>query len=189
MNIEQLVIKYCAPAICGIKPANMFCLPEEMFQEDSFQLLCMFLKEQNLLCSTLRLKAGKALVLVYSKNWLKKILSSFAIKTYLVKKGYLLRTPERFICEIFERIKRGKEFPHEIGIALGYPVEDVIAFEKSGGKNYKYCGIWKCWSNVSDALRCEKKYRECSFLCSKWFDEGYSLCQIIKNYKEAACAA
>ena len=189
MNIEQLVIKYSAPALCGIKPANMFCIPEEKIRENSFHLLRVFLREQNLLCSTLKLKGGKVLVLVYSKNWLRKILSSFTIQNYLIEKGYLIRTPEEFICEIFKRIKTGMEFPHEIGVVLGYPVEDVIAFEKFHGKNYKHCGIWKCWSNVPDALICEKKFRECSFLCSKWFDEGYSLCQIIKNYKKAACAA
>ena len=31
-------------------------------------------------------------------------------------------------------------FPHEIGLLLGYPVEDVLGFIRYQGKNYLYTG-------------------------------------------------
>ena len=31
-------------------------------------------------------------------------------------------------------------FPHEIGLLLGYPVEDVLGFIRHQGKNYLYTG-------------------------------------------------
>ena len=45
------------------------------------------------------------------------------------------------------------EFPHEIGILLGYPVDDVMGFLENQGKNYAYCGYWKVYKNVEQAKR------------------------------------
>ena len=46
-------------------------------------------------------------------------------------------------------MKNEQGFPHEIGVILGYPVEDVIEFEKHQGKNCKYCGCWKRYSKAA----------------------------------------
>lgn len=48
---------------------------------------------------------------------------------------------------------RGKlEYPHEIGLFLGYPVRDVQDFIKYEGKNYLVCGYWKVYHDVDKAL-------------------------------------
>ncbi|MBQ0052534.1 MAG: DUF3793 family protein, partial [Treponema sp.] len=86
--------------------------------------------------------------------------------------------------ELFTRLKNPKDFPHEIGFFLGYPFEDVIAFEKNRGQNCKYCG---CWKSYSDPLQAEiycAQYKWCSQICKQLFDEGLSVSQIIKKYKE-----
>ena len=38
---------------------------------------------------------------------------------------------------------RNQEFPHEMGLLLGYPVEDVKGFIRNGGENCLYIGYWK----------------------------------------------
>lgn len=38
-------------------------------------------------------------------------------------------------------------FPHEVGLFLGYPLDDVTGFIEQKGKNYKCCGIWKVYGN------------------------------------------
>ena len=43
-------------------------------------------------------------------------------------------------------------FPHELGLLLGYPVEDVLGFIRNEGRNYLYCGYWKVYGDV-DAAR------------------------------------
>ncbi len=37
-------------------------------------------------------------------------------------------------------MNQGKQFPHEMGLLLGYPVEDVVGFMENNGKNYLYSG-------------------------------------------------
>lgn len=42
-----------------------------------------------------------------------------------------------------------KNFPHEIGIFLGYPLDDVIGFIEH--KPYYLVGDWKVYQNVNEA--------------------------------------
>ena len=185
------MIHYTAPSVCGIKPANMFSVTASLFGEKEFAVWKNLLLKHGLSCFFYRLSKDRVLILVYNELWVEKLLRTFEIEKYLEGKGYLLDAGllGRFsfsrtslvLYQLKERI--GKSFPHEIGIILGYPLVDVIAFEKSCGKNCKYCGVWKCYSDEQKARQCENKFRECSLLCSKWFDQGYSLGQIVQNYK------
>ena len=42
-----------------------------------------------------------------------------------------------------------KNFPHEIGVFLGYPLDDVIGFIEH--KPYYLVGDWKVYQNVNEA--------------------------------------
>lgn len=42
---------------------------------------------------------------------------------------------------------RAAEFPHEIGFFFGYPAEDVFAFIREKGHNYKLVGDWKVYGD------------------------------------------
>lgn len=42
-----------------------------------------------------------------------------------------------------------EDFPHEMGILLGYPVEDVEGFIINNGKNELYTGYWKVYDNLT----------------------------------------
>lgn len=189
MSFDQLLIHYSAPTLCAIKPANLFSVKEDSFFCETFRSWKSSISSQGLTATTVRRKNGIVLVLVYNASWLKRIISDLNVKKYLLQKEYHETECEGFIRELLHRIENKESFPHEVGIALGYPVEDVIAFESCEGKNCKYCGSWKCYSDVKKAQACESMYKNCSALCSKWFDEGCSLHQIIKKYKEAALAA
>ena len=64
------------------------------------------------------------------------------------------------LIDIFEKLcaryqkymKDHLSFPHELGLLLGYPVEDVLGFIRNEGRNYLYCGYWKVYGDV-DAAR------------------------------------
>lgn len=47
----------------------------------------------------------------------------------------------------------GSDFPHEVGLFLGYPVWDVKGFIEHKGQQYKLCGYWKVYDDVPGALR------------------------------------
>lgn len=66
-------------------------------------------------------------------------------------------------------------FPHEIGLFLGYPFEDVMGFIENKGENYLCSGCWKVYSCEQDAKECFCKYKECTRAYEELFDEGVSL--------------
>ena len=41
-----------------------------------------------------------------------------------------------------------KQFPHEMGLLLGYPIEDVRGFIEHNGCGCLYSGYWKVYRNV-----------------------------------------
>ena len=51
----------------------------------------------------------------------------------------------------FEGYQHGSaEFPHELGIFLGYPLADVKGFIEHNGKDFLYQGYWKVYENVEE---------------------------------------
>ena len=40
-----------------------------------------------------------------------------------------------------------RDFPHEMGLLLGYPVEDVRGFIEHQGRDYLCTGYWKVYEN------------------------------------------
>ena len=71
-----------------------------------------------------------------------------------------------------------KDFPHEIGVFLGYPIEDVKGFIESPHSGYKTVGTWKVYSNEECAAKTFEQYRRCSQnICQKMVS-GFDLADI-----------
>ena len=190
MSFDQTVIHFSAPTICGIKPASLFSVMENSFSVSEFSWWKNALAEWGIIAEAVKPKRKFILILVYNDRWLSKLLADSIVRCYLDSKGYadcfdVVHTMGRLI----DRMKNPSSFPHEIGVVLGYPVIDVVEFERQGGKGCKYCGCWKSYSDVENARVCQCRFRACSCMCRKWFDEGYSLSGIISKYKQAVEAA
>ena len=82
---------------------------------------------------------------------------------------------ERLILNLTHRIGRCRCFPHEIGLFLGYPLEDVKGFIINAGKNSKSTGYWKVYGDVEKSERIFECFRKCFSVMSSLFERGYSL--------------
>ena len=71
--------------------------------------------------------------------------------------GYSLNNTERILRKVAYRyeahMKLRAEFPHELGLLLGYPPQDVAGFILHKGKDFLYSGYWKVYGNLSESLR------------------------------------
>jgi len=163
----------------------MFTIKNQAYSEE--ELLTW---EKIFNCEGINIKAiptsfNSHIIFTYNLKWLKKIISNTSVSSYLNKKSYPdNQNINSVLKELFKRIQNNSKFPHEVGIFLGYPLEDVVCFEKNQGKNCKYCGYWKSYTNPSEAENYCCKYVSCGRMCKHWFDEGYSVPQIIKEYKK-----
>ncbi len=189
-NFNQCFINCLAPSLCGIKPANLFTVSISDFSQEEFIKWKNLLAGQNLGLVNFKSSDSRIMVIAFNLLWIRKILGDSLIQTYLRGKGY--ENPSdtaKTLDELFQRLKTQKGFPHEVGLILGYPFEDVVGFEENQGRNCKCCSYWKSYSDPSVAKKCCSEYKQCSKLCKQWFEEGHTVPQIIQKYKEAVCNA
>ncbi|HHY82031.1 MAG TPA: DUF3793 family protein [Clostridiales bacterium] len=89
---------------------------------------------------------------------IRAICQDYEVRCFLENMGYKSFEPEDCIQRLRQRFRIDGSFPHEIGIFLGYPFEDVIAFIKNKGRNYLLNGYWKVYSNVTRAIEIFMEY-------------------------------
>ena len=180
---ERKLATFLAPSLLGIKCAGIFSIDKTKINLEEH--ISRFNKKAS--PKGLKLKylcdcnEKCALLLLYHEKLLKEQLSGQKQQQILKHYGY----PENssFDCilkKLSHRLKTLKSFPHEIGIFLGYPVEDVVGFILNKGENYKLCGYWKVYGNTEKAKYTFEKYDKCrNFLCNK-MNQGYDLYQALK---------
>jgi len=72
-----------------------------------------------------------------------------------VERAYLDKLSQRYQ----EYAKYKQEFPHEIGLFLGYPLCDVTGFIRNKGKHYLSNGFWKVYHDAEQAERTFELFR------------------------------
>ena len=61
------------------------------------------------------------------------------------------------------------EFPHEVGLFLSYPPEDVKGFIENRAANAKCTGVWKVYGDERQARQTFAKYKKCTQVyCERW---------------------
>ena len=91
------------------------------------------------------------------------------ITRLLESRGYSCGTPGRCMMQLMERLSSGGEFPHEIGLFLGYPPEDVEGFIRNKAECSKCCGHWKVYGDEHRARDLFNRYNQCTqAYCAQW---------------------
>ncbi len=137
-----------ATTIMGKKPSTLLAFSRR--RKNVFSLWHCYKQE---ICKRFNLKyyelkntAETVTVLFYKQKMLKRVLNKNNNLLFLNTLGYqdavnleaklgLLKNKFTHTC------------PHEVGIFLGFPVEDVIGFITNKGKNYLLAGYWKVYLN------------------------------------------
>ena len=189
MSFNKMMIHYCAPTFCGIKSGNMFFIKNEEYSEISFNQWKEAFFIHGIMTFAIKISDTTTGILTCNVGWCRRILDDAMVKAYLCDKGYHSSSIVDFVETFASRIKNQNGFPHEIGVILGYPIDDVIEFENHQGKDCKYCGCWKSYTDIEKAKECKCNYKRCSCLCERWYEEGYTLVQIINEYKKIKSAA
>ncbi len=149
----------------------------------------------------------KICIFAYRPNLLKSVLSRFCVLEVLCQHGYTISDTDICIDELIERLAlyhndRGaisvpinlvhkdlnqqRGFPHEIGLFLGYPVEDVVSFISSQGTESVSVGQWKVYHNNDRAQRQFEVMRRWEEDLLNRFNTGSSFKELLTmSYKQA----
>ena len=89
--------------------------------------------------------------------------------------GYGDTSPDGVLAFLRQRLAESPCFPHEIGVFLGYPLSDVIAFMRDGGRGCRCSGCWKAYTNECEAMRIFQRYKACRAAYQTLFRAGWPL--------------
>ena len=189
MSFEQLLVLHCAPALAGIKPANLFAVQkgrrEARQKADELLRQCA---ELGLGLRAVDVSEKTTLFLAYNRPLLLGTLRASSKAHFMEERGYSPCAPlEACVGRLCARLKEGacasSSFPHEVGIFLGYPLEDVEGFIANGGQGCKMCGYWKVYGDEEKARSLFNMYTECRKAALLKAAAGYSLAEACCGYK------
>ncbi len=182
-NIEDYLSFYCAPCLLGQKCANIFCMPLCMYSEDSE--LSESLARAGFTLRLLYISGDRGHLILYSSDALAKVLAKHRVREALRFFGYREESLGlQALSILFEKLEdfsnRKKEgndvlFPHEIGLFLGYPAQDVLQYYLKKGQDYIFSGYWKVYSNPLWAASQFRKYDAARIYCINRHFRGYLL--------------
>ncbi len=163
----------CAPVIKGLTTSNTLTVKKGQFKH-----IEKMVKDTCLSCYLLYANNVSEVVLISRDEKLREHLSDDSVSCYLKEFGYENSSLDYVFKKLFLRFQSfydGKDcFPHELGLLLNYPLEDVKGFICNNGENCLACRYWKVYANLSKALETFNQ-----------FDKAYETCiyEVVNGFK------
>lgn len=174
MILENCLLHYASPTLLGRKMASLFSLKKEAFFQNDFLIIGKSLEKHGLKMIILREDPYQLLVYVFREKSLLQLLNKNEVVDFLQKEGYQDFSPSYCLHKLKESLQAGV-FPHEIGVFLDYPLEDVKGFIENKGKNWKYCGCWKVYKDPQYCKKLFASYEACKKECLQKYQLGCRL--------------
>lgn len=175
-------MKTSSPTLAGLKTGSMFSAKyrSEAKVKEELRRLNAFLKPKDVIIMPLRFTNNRVLLYVCRMQALARDLSEPSVGEMLKKLGYPVGSAEKCLLHLMRRMRTCRSFPHEVGLFLGYPPEDVRGFIKNGAKRYKSIGLWKVYGDTERAQKSFAEYQKCAEETYARFKSGVSLEQLIE---------
>lgn len=182
-NIETQLALQCAPLITGLKISNLLIV-----QNENMNKVKQMLKNTEISYLLLLSREEKTTFLLYKSDQLEQYLLDIKVRNLLKQLGYHEFEMGNIFLDFKERYKEymsgGKEFPHEMGLLLGYPVEDVKGFIENKGKNFLCIGYWKVYENREEKVKLFQKYELAKETLIQFVANGVSMLDVIDIYSD-----
>ena len=177
-EIRTRVAVHCAPLLAGVKISNLLTVPKTQKKT----IIRMFARTHISIC-TLWESEEKVTFLLYEREMAENYLNQKNVKNLMERLGYrnmsLQTVLERVGRRYTSHMENGGCFPHEIGLLLGYPPEDVEGFMIHQGKNFLYAGYWKVYGDPLEAEKTFRLYDRAQSVVMAMADQGSYIRQIL----------
>lgn len=190
--VKYLIAYHAAPTLLGIKPATLLC-PDSNGRDPGRALKhCVpcLARMFGVKVASFRNRAGALLFLVYNPALLRRALSPAEVRELLTEAGYETRDASvESLLEMLGKKCSGRFFPHEIGVFLGYPAEDVRRFMVDGGRGCRLAGFWKAYKCEDQAKRCMELYQLAKMRAAELIAGGAEFDEVADGLRTVAIAA
>lgn len=180
-QLDRLLAAYCSPTLAGIKPASLVSCDRNLYP-DLPQRLCEYrtaFAPRDMRFEIVCACRGRYLLLVYHKTQLEHRLADERVQRVLERFSYPVGQP---LAEQLKMLKRrialSDGFPHEIGLFLGYPIEDVVGFIRNQGRGCKLSGYWKVYGDAEAASRLFERLSRVCRAVTRRVEQGETLLEV-----------
>lgn len=177
-ELETQLALQCAPLLMRIKISNLLII----HKSNKDAVIKLFRKTEISYFMIYELE-DKIIFLLYRKNELISYLNSDQVKKVMKLLGYNFLELTMVLKEISKRyasyMKEKTDFPHEMGLLLGYPVDDVVGFIENEGQNFLYIGYWKVYNNLSDMILLFDQYNHAKEMVIRMISQGVNISNIL----------
>lgn len=184
MSIEPALIEHCSPTLANLKVGSLFNLlsvsPATLRAEVC--ALGKLLGEKGLSLRLIPAGERRLLCYLYRGAQLESILLTPEVAAFLHEQGYADLDVRHALDTLCARLAQSEQFPHEVGLFLGYPLSDVVAFIENRGQNCPCCGCWKAYTNLCDAQKQFDKFDKCKRVYKRLYASGRTLSQLTVAY-------
>lgn len=176
--LEYHLTKNCYATLDFLRVANVFSIKRKVSYKEISDLNRL-LNKINIYVVPLKISSANSLIYVYNEKKLCEYLGLKNISCFLAKYGYNTNI-NYSITKLKNSLSNYDCFPHEIGIFLGYPLEDVKGFIDNKGKNYIFFEYWKVYDNEKQRREDFKKFKESKKRYLAFTENNTPLSEIIK---------
>ena len=155
---EEMFVRQCAPTLAGVKTGSLFSCPydtREGMTED-VRRLNRVLVPKGLRLLPLRYSEKRVLLYLYRPTELWRDLNDDKAAEILDAAGYSCTDCDRCVVKLIQRLRGNKDFPHEIGLFLSYPPEDVKGFIDNNAATSSIPDSGRCTATRSARKRCSR---------------------------------
>lgn len=191
-TFEAMLVSLCAPTLAGLKSGSIFSVGKQN-PEMTAQKVRKW--DEKLSAYGVRLqilKEGKGnaptIIYVYRPEAVRKEISGSLSQAILQDCGYPCKSCANLddcLQELSSRLMTSKSFPHEIGLYIGYPPEDVRSFIENEGRNFEASGLWKVYHRKEE---CEKYFKKCG-KCQRIYESLFKAGRSVEKLTVAQAAA
>jgi hypothetical protein len=182
-----MIVRHGAPTLAGLKTGSLFSVRAQDTEvlKRNIARVNHALEPKGVRLTVMKYGCGRVMLYLYREAQLAQCLACPRAAGLLCQCGYRQLTVSGALHTLRSRLAAETGFPHEIGLFLGYPVSDVVGFMRHCGKNCLLCGCWKVYGEEEKAIRTFARYRKCSAIYSRLFDNGYPLTKLTVAVKTA----
>ncbi|OON99820.1 MAG: hypothetical protein ATN35_10565 [Epulopiscium sp. Nele67-Bin004] len=150
---ENYMLYNLSPVIKGVKPAITLSINKSKALYDAWnQMNEQFLVSLGLKSVLLRETSTSIILYIYDEQQLSDVVCVQEVGEFLINLGYNLDNIQAIVDNLIHRYTLFN-CPHELGIFLGIPIDDVKDFMICSDKPCVLCGYWQVYNNVDEAKK------------------------------------
>ena len=175
-SFEERLIRNCAATLAGLKTACIYNVDgsDPALIQSEVERLNRSLNRKGIYLLRIGRCKHCELIYVYRKSALERDLKRPGVWEILSACGYSTTGLPGALRKLGRRLNGYCCFPHEIGLFLGFPVEDVREYILQDGQNCKLTGFWKVYGDTEEAERIFARFRKCNSVYCRLIGFGRS---------------